>query len=147
MPSNHLILCHPLLLPPSIFPSIRVFSNCCYLTVVPSCSKHMVLETQASSVGKVSLSKNHPPTSSFIQRSQGLRTCHAWVHTWPLEYCSVEPTSTLEGVGFTFQGQKPRDCVPRTPLLLKRPSLHFSLQRSIQLRHGQLARVRASSHM
>uniref|UniRef100_A0AC11EFJ3 Uncharacterized protein n=2 Tax=Ovis aries TaxID=9940 RepID=A0AC11EFJ3_SHEEP len=27
MPCNHLILCHPLLLPPSIFPSIRVFSN------------------------------------------------------------------------------------------------------------------------
>ena len=27
MPSNHLILCHPLLLPPSIFPSLRIFSN------------------------------------------------------------------------------------------------------------------------
>ena len=27
MPSNHLILCHPLLLPPSIFPSSRVFPN------------------------------------------------------------------------------------------------------------------------
>ena len=27
MPPSHLILCHPLLLPPSIFPSIRVFSN------------------------------------------------------------------------------------------------------------------------
>ena len=27
MPSNHLILCHPLLIPPSIFPSIRVFWN------------------------------------------------------------------------------------------------------------------------
>ena len=27
MPSNHLILCHPLLLPPSLFPSIRVFCN------------------------------------------------------------------------------------------------------------------------
>ena len=27
MPSNHLIICHPLLLPPSIFSSIRVFSN------------------------------------------------------------------------------------------------------------------------
>ena len=27
MPSNHLFLCHPLLLPPSIFASIRVFSN------------------------------------------------------------------------------------------------------------------------
>jgi len=27
IPSNHLILCHPLLLPPSILPIIRVFSN------------------------------------------------------------------------------------------------------------------------
>ena len=27
MPSNHLILCHPLFLLPSIFPSIRIFSN------------------------------------------------------------------------------------------------------------------------
>ena len=27
MSSNHLILCHPLLLPPSVFPSIRVFST------------------------------------------------------------------------------------------------------------------------
>ena len=27
MPSNHLILCRPLLLPPSVFPSIRVFLN------------------------------------------------------------------------------------------------------------------------
>ena len=27
MPSNHLIFCHPFLLPPSFFPSIRVFSN------------------------------------------------------------------------------------------------------------------------
>ena len=27
MPSNHLILCRPLLLPPSIFPSLRVFSS------------------------------------------------------------------------------------------------------------------------
>ena len=27
MPSNHLIICHPLLLLPSVFPSIRVFSN------------------------------------------------------------------------------------------------------------------------
>ena len=27
MPSNYLIICHPLLLPPSILPSIRIFSN------------------------------------------------------------------------------------------------------------------------
>ena len=33
MPSNHLILCHPLLLLPSIFPSIRVFSNESFLHI------------------------------------------------------------------------------------------------------------------
>ena len=33
MPSNHLILCHPLLFLPSIFPSIRVFSNESVLTI------------------------------------------------------------------------------------------------------------------
>ena len=33
MPSNHLILCHPLLLPPSIFPHIRVFSNESFLCI------------------------------------------------------------------------------------------------------------------
>jgi len=27
MPSKHLVLCHPLLLLPSVFPSIKVFSN------------------------------------------------------------------------------------------------------------------------
>ena len=33
MPSNHLALCHPLLFPPSIFPSIRVFSNMVFSTI------------------------------------------------------------------------------------------------------------------
>ena len=33
MPSNHLILCHPFLLPVSIFPSIRVFSNESFLHI------------------------------------------------------------------------------------------------------------------
>ena len=33
MPSNHLILCHPLFLPPSLFPSIRAFSNESFLRI------------------------------------------------------------------------------------------------------------------
>ena len=42
MPSNHLILCRPFLLAPSIFPSIRVFSNASPLiqSLSPSCSNH-----------------------------------------------------------------------------------------------------------
>ena len=35
MPSNHLILCCPLLLPPSVFPSSRVFSNELYQSITP----------------------------------------------------------------------------------------------------------------
>ena len=34
MQSNHLILCHPLLLPPSIFPRIRIFSNESVLPII-----------------------------------------------------------------------------------------------------------------
>ena len=49
MPSNYLILCHPLLLPPSIFPSIRVFSNE---------SLHIVWPKYWSFSFSISLSKN-----------------------------------------------------------------------------------------
>ena len=49
MLSNHLILCHPLLLPPSIFPSIRVFSYelviCQYATYLASGGHLMRLST------------------------------------------------------------------------------------------------------
>ena len=43
MPSNHLIFCHPLLLPPSIFPSIRVFSNESYTRKPPFKKKKMMV--------------------------------------------------------------------------------------------------------
>ena len=43
MPSNHLVLCHPVLLLPSIFPSIRVFSNDLALTL-------QTLPTESSTV-------------------------------------------------------------------------------------------------
>ena len=57
MSSNHLILCHPLLLLPSIFPSIRVFSN------------ELVLSTRWpkywSFSFSISPSKEHPGLISF----------------------------------------------------------------------------------
>ena len=44
MPSHHLILCHPLLLLPSIFPSVRIFSN--ELALCISWQKYWPLPTQ-----------------------------------------------------------------------------------------------------
>ena len=57
MPSNHLILCCPLLLPPSIFPSIRVFSNESVL--------HIRWPKYWSFNFNVSPSNEHPGLSSF----------------------------------------------------------------------------------
>ena len=53
MPSNHLILCCPLLLPPSIFPSIRVFSS------------ESVLHIRWPKYWSISLSNEYPGLISF----------------------------------------------------------------------------------
>ena len=52
MPSNHLILCHPLLLLPSIFSSIRVFSN--------ESALHVKWPKYWSFSFKISLTNEHP---------------------------------------------------------------------------------------
>ena len=57
MPSNHLILCHPLLLLPSIFPSIRVFSNESALDIK--------WPKYCSFSFNISLSNEHPGLISF----------------------------------------------------------------------------------
>ena len=57
MPSNHLILCCPLLLLPSIFPSIRVFSN--------ESTLHMRWPEYCSFNFSISLSNEHPGVISF----------------------------------------------------------------------------------
>ena len=57
MPSNHLILCHPLLLLPSIFPSIRVFSNESVL--------HIRWPKYWSFSFNISPSNEHPGLTSF----------------------------------------------------------------------------------
>ena len=57
MPSNHLILCRPLLLLPSIFPSIRVFSNESVL--------HIRWPKYWSFSFTISLSNEHPGLISF----------------------------------------------------------------------------------
>ena len=60
MSSNHLILCQPLLLPPSIFPSIRVFSN----ESVPRDSQESSPTPQFKSINSFVLSRLHSPQLS-----------------------------------------------------------------------------------
>ena len=57
MPSSHLIICRPLLLPPSIFPSIRVFSN--------ESALHMSWPKYWSFSFNISPSDEHPGLISF----------------------------------------------------------------------------------
>ena len=52
MPSNHLILCHPVLLLPSVFPSIRVFSNESVLCI--RCPKYWSFSFSISASNKYS---------------------------------------------------------------------------------------------
>ena len=46
--SNHIILCHPLLLLPSIFPSIRVFSNYMSITFFLKTKKTVIMSSNPS---------------------------------------------------------------------------------------------------
>ena len=65
MPSNHLVLCHPLLLLPSIFPSILVFSNG---SLFASGGQSMLFTEKALP------SLTTRPTHCFIQAPQRLST-------------------------------------------------------------------------
>ena len=74
MPSNHLILCHPLLLLPSVFPSNKVFSNESVLRI--RWAKYWSFSFS------VSPSKEHPGLISSVylitmhQSHQSFRQCH-----------------------------------------------------------------------
>ena len=96
MPSNHLMLCRPLLLLPSIFPSIRVFSNESALSI--RWSKYWSFSFN------ISPSNEHPGPISFrmdwldLLAVQGtlksLLTCvHSWkihVDVWQNQYNIVK---------------------------------------------------------
>ena len=74
MPSNHLILCHPFLLLPSNFPSIRVFSN------------ESVLKSGGQSLGSFSFSTSPSSEYSVIgQRNE--------------KHCATEESDYPEGRG------------------------------------------------
>ena len=101
MPSSHLVRCHPLLLLPSIFPSIRVFSNESVLHIrwpnIGVSASRSVLTIQDWSplgwTGWISLQSkglSRVFSNTTVQRHQffgaqlsSQSNCH--IHTWPLE--------------------------------------------------------------
>ena len=70
MPSNHVILCHPFLLPLSIFPNIRVFSN--------ESALHIRWPKYWSfSISPFNMAKNCFPVSTHISAYM-CRSCKTW---------------------------------------------------------------------
>ena len=103
MPSSHLILCHPLLLLPSIFPSIRVFSNESVLRIRwPECwSFSFSISPSNEHLGLISfrmdwldllavqgtlktLLQHHSSKASILWCS-AFFTVQLYIHTWLLE--------------------------------------------------------------
>ena len=103
IPSNHLILCHPLLLLPSIFPRIRVFSNESVLCIrwpnIGASSSTSVLSMNIQDwfplglTGSISLlSKGHSRvfSNTTVQKHQFFGAqpslwSYSHIHTWLLE--------------------------------------------------------------
>ena len=79
MPSNYLILCHPLLLPPSIFPSIRVFSN------------ESVILIKWPKYWSFSISIS--PSNEYRPVSRQNQSCEKWMRTWVLSQKNLDSDS------------------------------------------------------
>ena len=90
MPSNYLILCHPLLLLPSLFPSIRVFSN-----VLVLCISWRSIEASASaSVLPMNIQDWFPlGLNGWISlQSKGLSRVFFSTRVWKYQFFSAQPS-------------------------------------------------------
>ena len=99
MPSNHLILCHPLLFSLSIFPSIRVFSNESVLHWIGVSASTSVLPMSIQDwfplgwTGWISLQSkglSRVISNTTVQKHQSFRSqlslqSNSHIRTWPLE--------------------------------------------------------------
>ena len=98
MPSNHLILCGPLLLPPSIFPSIKVFSNELVL--------HIRWPKYCSFSFNISPSKEHPGLISFRMDSLDLLAVQGTLKSL-LQHHSSKASILWHSAFFTVQLSHP----------------------------------------
>ena len=105
MPSNDLILCHPLLLLPSIFPSIRVFSNEPVL--------HIWWPKYWSSSFSISPSNEYSGLISFridwfdLLESQGLSRVFSSTTIWKDQFFGAQPSLWSNSQIHTWLVEKP----------------------------------------
>ena len=111
MPSNHLILCHPLLLLPSVFPSIRVFSN--------ESTLHMKWPKYWSFSFSISPSKEHPGLVSFRMDSLDLLAVQGTLKSL-LQHHSSEASILRCSAFFTVQLSHPYMTTGKTIVLTRR---------------------------
>ena len=131
MPSNHLILCRPLPLLPSIFPNTRVFSN--ELALIEVIELKWGHKVGSSQIRPVSLWKRETGSQAHVHTSQG-RQCeeiqeedkYIWVKERGLN--QTPPSQPSEGINpantsnLDFQSSEHWD---DTHLLFKPPSLWY----------------------
>ena len=111
MPSNHLILCYPLLLPPSIFPSIRVFSNESALRI--RCAKYWSFSFNISS------SSEHKGLISFRMDWLDLLTVPGTIKSL-LQHHSSKASILWHSAFFTVQLSHPYMTTGKTIALTRR---------------------------
>ena len=112
MPSNHLILCHPLLLPPSIFPSIRVLSNESALCI--RWPKYWSFNFN------ISLSSEHPGLIDFLQDGLVGSPCSPRTLKSLLQHHSSKPSILQHSAFFTVQLSHPYMTTGKTIAFIRR---------------------------
>ena len=110
MPPNHLILCHPLLLLPSIFPSIRVFSN--------ESAHHIRWPKYWSFSFSISPSNEHPGLISFRMDWLDLLAVQGTLKSL-LQYHSSKASILRHSTFFTIQLSHPYMATGKTLALTR----------------------------
>ena len=111
MPSSHLILCHPFLLPPSIFPSIRVFSN--------ESALHIRWPKYWSFSFNIRPSNEHPALISFRMDSLDLLAVQGTLKSL-LQHHSSKASILQRSACFTVQLSHPYMTTGKTIALTRR---------------------------
>ena len=101
MPFNHLILCHPLLITPSIFPSTRVFSNVSSSHQVANSSFSFSISTSDEYSGLISFRMDWLDLLAIQGTCKGLLQHHSSkaLILWPSAFFTVQNSHPYKNTG------------------------------------------------